>query len=297
MRGRISTLAEPQARSAVWKQNLILGPALLMLVTVACADSSTTTLAPEPVETTPTETTSSFPAVTDAAATTTLAPTTTTTTLPLTTTTEEPTAAGDLVAFFAAAEELDAEIAATADEFNADFDADAGTLDRAAAEAIAGLSTERIAGLIPAGMDLELETAVLAVYTDLESRIAALDGAARYVDLEVDPHVMLDVEYALQCLGGGGESKARFASDLAAARELAGQSAPSPAVAPDSSEAGILAVRLDAIFLFNYGCDSCGGAVYEEPLPVDWEGRTVGDGVGFEAEFDGTQWQIMINAC
>lgn len=296
MARRFLILAERQTRSAAWAFPVrVLGLALLLLA-AACADSSTTTLAPEPAATTSTETTSSAAPTTEPAATTSLAPAPTTTTLPPTTTTEAPSAADALVAFFAAAEELDALIAAAAEEFNAGFDADAGTLDPAAVDAIGKLSIGRIGELIPAGMDLDLETAVLVVYTDLESRVAALDGATRTVDPGVDPPVIGDLDYALICLSGGGESKARFADDLAAARQLATQSPPQPAVAPDSLEAGALALRLNAISLFNYGCDNCGGAVLEEAIPVDWEAHTVA-GAGFEAEFDGTEWQIRINAC
>lgn len=277
----------------------IVALAGLLLVATACADGEIATVAPEQATTSPSEMTS--PSTTEPATTTTARPTTTTglttTTLPPTTTTEAPSALDDLAVFFAAAEELDTEIAAAADVFNAGFDADAATLDVAAVAAITELSAAPISELIPAGMESDLEYAVLTVYTDLESRIAALDGATRNLDLDVDPHVILDLESALNCLSGGGESKARFAGDLAAARALASTSPPLSTVAPDSSQAGILAVRLDAIHLFNYGCDSCGGAEYEEPLPVDWEGRTVGNTVGFEAAFDGTQWQITIFAC
>lgn len=273
----------------------LLALALLPLAATACSDSGTTTLAPEPAATTPTETTSSVAPSTEAPTTTTLAPTTTTTTtLPPTTTTEAPTAADDLAPFFAAAEELDAQIAAAADEFNAGFDPDAGTIDPAAVDAIAELSTERIGGLIPAGMDLDLETALLVVYTDLQSRISALQGGAERV--YVSPDGTVDVEDSLFCLGLGSESKARFDGDLVAARTLADRSSPQAAVAPDSLEAGALALRLQVIGLFNYGCDSCGGAVLEEAIPVDWEAQTVA-GAGFEAEFDGTEWQITINAC
>lgn len=271
----------------------LLGLATLLLAS-ACADSSTTTLAPEPAATTPTETISTAAPTTGPAATTSLAPAPTTT-RPPTTTTLAPTAADGLAEFFAAVEELDAEIAAAADAFNAGFDPDAGTVAPAAAKAIAALSSDPVAELIPAGMNIDLETAVLAVFADLDSRVAALQGAADRVF--VLPDGTVNVEDALFCLGLGSESKERFASDLAASRALADRLPAQPAVALDSPEAGILAVRLSAIVSMNIGCDSCGGVAYEEPIEVDWEGRTVFGSVGFEAEFDGTQWQIIIFAC
>jgi hypothetical protein len=130
---------------------------------------------------------------------------------------------------------------------------------------------------------------VLAVYTDLDSRIAALQGGARYLGYP-------DLPGALGCFEGGGAAAARFPGDLAAARALAG-SEPPPSAAPDSAEAGILAVRLTAVHSMNNGCDSCGGLIYDGPIEVDWAGRTVAGGVEFEAEFTGGAWDILIYAC
>ena len=267
---------------------------------VACGDTATTTttsaLAPLTTATTAVATTAA-PATTEPAPTvTTTAPTTTATTLPPTTTTTlaGPSAADDLAAFFAAAERLDVEISAAATQFNAGFDADAGTLSIAAQNAIAALSTAPIKSATPAGLDVDLETAVLAVYADLDSRIAALDGGGRY--LNFPPGVEPDVEFTMLCLGLGSESNARFDDDLAAARALATRS-PRPTAADDSAEAGILAVRIETIRSMNWGCDSCGGVVIADPIPVDWEGQTVMDGVGFDATFVGDGWDILIYAC
>ncbi len=267
----------------------------------ACGDTATTTSAPAPLTTATTAvTTTAGPATTEPAPTvTTTAPTTaeptTTAATPLPTTTlAGPSAADDLAAFFVAAERLDVEISEAATLFNAGFDADAGTLSVAAQNAIAALSTAPSTAVIPAGLDVDLETAVLAVYADLESRIAALDGGGRY--LNFPPGVEPDVEFTMLCLGLGSDSNARFDDDLAAARTLAARS-PRPTVADDSAEAGILAVRIETIRSMNWGCDSCGGVVITDPIPVDWEGQTVVDGVGFDSTFVGDGWDILIYAC
>jgi hypothetical protein len=214
-----------------------------------------------------TSTTSPASTTTSAAATTTGAgPTTTTaavtTTFATTTTSAPPPSAADsLAAFFAAAEALDADAKAAAAAFNAGFDADAGTLD----------------------------PAVTPIVEALDGRIAAMAGGMRYLGYP-------DLTGALDCLEGGGAPATRFASDLAAARDLAQDEAP-PAAATDSEEAGILAVRLAAIHSMNWGCDSCGGLEYDAPIAVDWAGRTVADGVQFEADFAGGTWHVEIWAC
>ena len=56
-------------------------------------------------------------------------------------------------------------------------------------------------------------------------------------------------------------------------------------------------MRLTAIHSMNWGCDSCGGLEYDAAIEVDWAGRTVADGVQFEAEFTGGAWDVVIWAC
>lgn len=271
---------------------------VLGLLTAACADSANTTstrASVTPATTTPTTTTmaptttpssmapSTTPATT-AATTTTIAPTTTTF--------AGPSAADDLAAFFVAAESLDARISAAAVIFNRGFDEAAGSVSAAAVDAIHALDVGSVSALIPAGLDLDLETAVLAVYADLDSRIAALDGGVRYLNQGGDS----DTEYTMVCLALGSDSNARFDNDLTAAKALA-LVTPAPTAAADSAEAGILAVRVETIRSMNWGCDSCGGVVLTDPIPVDWAGRTVVDGVGFDATFAGGEWEILIYAC
>ncbi len=206
------------------------------------------------------------------------------------------TAADALAPFFAAAERLDREIAAAAAAFNAGYDAGAGTVSTEAQDAIRALDTEAVASAIPPGTSPDLERAVLAVYADLGSRIAALDGAIRSIPNGSTAIPEPERQHALDCLANGGRSKARFAADLASAKALAGRE-PSPTAGKDSVAAGVLAVRIDAIRLWNRGCDSCGGATYDETLPVGWEDRTVGGGVTFEAKLRDGAWQVTINAC
>ena len=99
-----------------------------------------------------------------------------------------------------------------------------GTLDPAVEPIVEALDARPLGALIPAGLSLPLETAVLAAFTDLDSRIAALAGGTRYLGYP-------DQAGASDCLEGGGEAAARFPGDLAAARTLATREAPPSAAA------------------------------------------------------------------
>jgi hypothetical protein len=218
-------------------------------------------------------------------------PSTTTTAAPLTTTTTAPagpTAADTLAAFFAAAEDLNRRIRDAAAVFNAGFDEGAGTIDPGVGPVVDALDTTPLRNLIPGGLSSDLETAVLAVFADLDSRISALAGGVRNTEWG-------EVEWALDCLSNGGRSFDRYPADLAEARELAGREPP-PTAAADSEAAGIVAVRLEAIHSMNWGCESCGGVEYDTPLSVDWAGRTI-IGVEFEATYTGAGWDVVIAAC
>lgn len=257
---------------------------VLMVFLAGCGDDDgfvTTTTAPA-------STTGAGSTTTTSEATTTTTAGTTTTTA-ATTSTPPPSARDDLAAFFAAAEALDTDVKAAAAAFNAGFDSAAGTIDPSVGPIVDALDAVPLGVLIPPGLSEGLETAVLAVFADLDSRIGALQGAVRYLGYPDQPG-------ALACLDGGGRSAARFGADMAAARSLADAEAP-PTAAPDSAEAGILAVRLTAIHSMDFGCDSCGGLEYDAPIEVDWAGRTVAGGVEFEAEFTGGAWDILIYAC
>lgn len=272
-------------------RRLCLALILVVLAAAACGDgagpfgstrpdeTSSTGASPTTTETTTTEGTSTTAGSTTAAETTTTGETTTTA--------PPPSAADALEAFFTAAEQLDADIRAAAVVFNAGFDADAGTLDPGVAPVVEALDAVPLGLLIPGGLSLDLETAVLRVFADLDGRIAALSGGVLFVGWDLDA--------ALNCLTGAGPFATRFPTDLADARARAAVEAP-PTAPGDSPEAGILAVRLAAIHSLNWGCESCGVLDYGEPLPVDWAGRTV-SGVEFEATFNGVSWDVLIYAC
>ncbi len=51
-------------------------------------------------------------------------------------------------------------------------------------------------------------------------------------------------------------------------------------------------------YIMNNGCDSCGGATYDAPIPVDWDRRTVAEhDVEFTADYGPNGWEIFIAAC
>jgi hypothetical protein len=229
------------------------------------------------------------------AITTTTAAVTTTTTAPTTAASRTPSAEEALGDFFVAVREADQAIAATAQAFNAGFDAEEGTLTAEAKQTVTDLDIGRIDWLIPAGLSIELETAVLTVYSDLISRQAALHGAARYLYPDPQPDADMaeqNLEFVMTCLGNGHGANARFDADLAGAIRQARLEAPPPSLEPDSAEAGILAVREAWIVGGNTCCDSCGGYIYSEPMPVDWDDR----GESFDAEFVDGHWQIGLHA-
>ncbi len=208
---------------------------------------------------------------------------------PTTTAAPLPTAADSLAAFFAAAEDLDNRIVNAANTFNAGFDESAMTLSGTGTSAVNALNAGPVAELIPAGLSPNLERAVLAVYADLDSRIAAMQQAASHM-------FPTEHDYVMDCLALGGTSFYRFDNDLNQAKALAALEPP-PTAAPDSEAAGVLAVRIAAIHSMNFGCESCGGVQYDSHIPVDWAGRTVAGGVNFDANFVGGSWVILIYAC
>lgn len=279
-----------------WKS---IVPALVLLAVAACGDDSVLIDNGGQAESSVAETSVPTPSTTtttgaDVTTTTTTPPPTTTTTTPppptTTTTTAPPgpTAADTLAAFFAAAEDLDRRIRDAAGVFNAGFDESAVTLDPGVRPVVDALDVTPLRELVPGGLSSDLEPAVLAVFADLDSRISALAGGVRHVEVS-------ELDWALDCLAHGGTSADRFPGDLSEAKDLAGREPP-PTAAPDSEAVGIVTVRLEAIQSMNWGCDSCGGVQYDVPFDVDWAGRTV-LGANFDAAYDGSAWDIVIYAC
>ncbi len=205
------------------------------------------------------------------------------------TATPELTAAAALAGFFEAADALDGRIKTAATVFNAGLDSDAVTLDPGVGPVVDALDALPLRALIPAGLSADLETAVLAVYADLDSRISALEGGVRNIQIEDN------LQWGLDCLANGARSAARFPADLALAHRFA-DTEPPPTALPDSEAAGNMAVRLEAIGWMNWCCQSCGGVEYDAAFPVDWAAQTVWDGVGFDATFTGDAWEITIHA-
>jgi len=250
----------------------------LALVATACGGGDAT----EEVATTVPTTTATTAAV--VTTTSTVAPTTLATTT--TTTTQAPTAADSLADYLVAVDELFGSAETAALMFNISWQT-TNSVDDSSRAAIEALDATPLRSLIPAGLDPDVETAALAVFADLDSMVSALHGAVRFENAEDDLQF---------CVGAGFTSLERFDDDRQTMLDLAAE-APAPTAAADSEEAGILAVRLETIQSMNWGCDSCGGVAYDEPIPVDWAGNTVLDGVGFEAEFTNGMWAIMIFAC
>jgi hypothetical protein len=312
--------AIPSEPRAYWSRNNDLQPINVFLVTehpdnpggfmrrliaiavvaltfvAACGDGGgfpttpTTTVPGSTTSATGAGSTTTVATTTSATTATTTTDTSATTTTAGTTTVPPHTAADALAAFFAAAEALDVQIKQAAAKFNAGLDEAAVTLSVDAAAAVAALDAMPLRDLIPVGMQEDLETKVLAVFADLDSRISSLEGGRRNI---VDQS---NLAWAMDCLGNGSTSAGRFAADLAAAKSEATHY-PLPLGFADSDQAGVMAVRIAAIHSMNWGCDSCGGLQYDAAFSVDWAGRTLLDGVGFDATFDGTAWQITIFAC
>lgn len=194
---------------------------------------------------------------------------------------------------------MDEAIASAAQVFNNGFNPEAGTVSPEAVDAISLLSAEALFRSIPPGIPRELRTAALAVYADMASRIASLAGAARFTGYDEG------VDAAYECLRSGRNSNARLPQHLEHLRMLASTYPPIETKSPDSIEAGVLAVHREIIRLMNWGCDSCGGANYTNPVEVNWKTRTITDPPGgdpdwelpFTATYDGDSWIIETPAC
>ena len=285
----------------VWhRQRGGVGCVVVAVVLTACAtpmdepSDTVPTTEPTSTSTTVTTTSTSLPTTTTTSTTT----TTTTTSTTTTTTLPEPTALDQLAPFFEEADSLDRAIAAAAQVFNNGFDPEAGTITQEAIDAIQALSGDALFAAIPPGIPKDLRTAALVVYADMTSRIAALSGATWLGGPE-------SVDSAYFCLRLGRNSKARLPGDLEHLETLASET-PSFEVEPVNSIAGgVLAVHKEVIRLINWGCGSCGGAVYTTPVEVNWRTRTISDDEGhgsdwelpFTATFDGEQWVIETTAC
>lgn len=254
----------------------VLALLVVLMIFSACGDDGTVTTQSDGTTAAPTTQAAATPTTNSPVAT-----TATATSPPVTEAVTAVPAAERLVEFFNMAEELDAQIKQAADLFNDTFDSATSTAGAEAVKVIYALDAAPLAHRVPGGMEQNLEVAVLAVFADLDSRIAALIGG---------------VEYGgdITCLGFGGESARRFPEDLVTAQSLA-LATPPPTVALDSPDSGMVAARLAYIQGSNTCCGSCGGYAYEETIEIDWEGRIFGPGwidAPFVATFDGVSWNV-----
>jgi hypothetical protein len=236
-------------------------------------------------------------------ATTTAAPTTqpaprATTVEPTTTEPVQPSAADTLAPFFAAAATMDQQLRDAATAING-----AGppwdTVTEELASTVRAADIDAVAATIPAGLPHDLLEAVMLPYSELSSRSAAMKSFS-YTRTPDDPYQ----DDLLGELANGHEAAQRFDGDLAAARALAASLPPVTPAAYDSRETAELLVVLDMVNKGNFGCDSRGGAIFDDIPPVSWTSDTGGYiGTGESAiEFSATlgpdgQWEAYIIAC
>ena len=224
-----------------------------------------------------------------------------------------PSGADDLVAFFAAVEVTDRDLRAAADAVNGSIGVDTVTFEQSTIDAIDRAEPTAAAAAIPAGLEPAVEQAVLLVYSDLMSRFASLrTGSCMF--LGTRPRSDLDPS----CFSQGHAAAERMSGDVDAAHAAAEDSPPAVVPAPDSRAAVEVRLRIGLIDGANRGCDSGGGFIATEPIPVRWYanpstnpdtpeippldgevgGIEVGAGVGFWATYaPGTGWTVEFNAC
>lgn len=219
------------------------------------------------------------------------------------TTTVAPSAADNLAAYFEAADSVHRNLAAAAIKINGGVSTSRVSFDQATVDAVAAADPAPAGVLIPPGLDPALLRAVLLTQSELVSRHSAMVR----VRVGTFPANEADAKDVLLCLGQGAGAAAKFPTDLASARALAASTPPLTPVSSDSRAAAELAIRLQDITLRNRGCDSCGGAVLTELLPIvwaqlpSWPGAPPWDGniggVAFRATHDAEGWHIKLNAC
>jgi len=165
-------------------------------------------------------------------------------------------------------------------------------------------SSPRQAGkAIPAGLQPDLQRAVLLVHSELVARSAAFNGVRTADTLPLtDPESVL----MLGALRVGSGIAHRYPADLAAARALAQASPPLRTVRADSRQAAELALQIAIINGENNGCSSAGGYLYTAPRPIKWKtiafdyGRFDGtiSGIMFAATYNpASGWNVELNAC
>lgn len=213
-------------------------------------------------------------------------------------------AAEALAPFIAAAAEADRNIAAAAAAVNASFNGEVVTFDAPTVALVAAAEPSAVGAAIPPGLHPDLERALLLVYSDLDSRFAALHGESCVqpgtfsVDT-IDPH----------CFVEGHAAAVRTHSDIEAAQALASASSAPATVPAGSPAAAEPAVRVAYIQGNNEGCGSHGGFVATAPIDVHWSDPSAmvaagssldgtAGGVNFTASYGGgADWTMHFRAC
>ena len=211
---------------------------------------------------------------------------------------------GDALApFFAAADTADAAVAAAAAAVNESYAGDTVTFTRATADLVDQARPSAVAAAIPAGLDPDVERAVLLVYSDLESRFAALHGdscvqVGTFTRAELDPH----------CFAEGHAAAVAMPADVATARAAASSASAFIDADAHSRQAAEVALRVGYIDGNNEGCGSHGGFRATDPIDIVWNGdpsavngAAAGDGVTngvrFTASWTGEAWSVQYLAC
>ena len=206
--------------------------------------------------------------------------------------------------FLAAARASDHKISAAAAAVNSSSHAQSFTFDQGTVDLVAGARPSAVGAAIPAGLDPALEKALLLVYSDLESRYAALHGESC---VQVGTFAAKDLNE--HCFTEGHAAAVRTDGDLAAAEQLAASTAAPQPAQPGSPAAAEPAVRVAYINGHNEGCGSHGGFVATGPIDVHFAdapasvdvGTAVNgqaNGVNFTATYSGgTDWTVRFRAC
>jgi hypothetical protein len=155
-----------------------------------------------------------------------------------------------------------------------------------------------VAAEIPAGMPTDLLEQTILVYSDLASRRAAMESFSYAHEVPEAPIAASSDELVGE-LANGHAAAQRFDDDVARLRALASDTAPFAVAAAGSRAAAEVQVHVAVVNTANRGCNSRGGAVFTELLPIVWQSETrgaVGD-ITFEATPAGDGWDVRLDAC
>jgi hypothetical protein len=199
--------------------------------------------------------------------------------------------------FLGAAGTMDDRLRAAAHAINGSGPPFTSVTDDVAA-AVQAADPGAVAAEIPAGMPTDLLRQTILAYSDLASRRAAMASFGYAHEVPGAPTAGSSDDLVRE-LGNGHDAAQRFDDDLAALRAMASGAAPFTVAAPDSRAAAEVWIHVAAVDTANGGCDSRGGAVFTELLPVAWQSDTrgtVGD-ITFDATLANGRWDVRLNAC